>query len=63
MPRGAFTASEMLQDLFQAHQTMEDIFRGANKAVEELGEPIIRDFIVDCLTFHRKARRILLGSV
>lgn len=51
-----FTALEMLHDLIQSHQIMEDILMDATKVVDD---PVIDDFIVDCLTFHRKARWIL----
>lgn len=57
-----FTALEMLHDLIQSHQIMENILMDANKVVEELGDPVISDFFVDCLTFHRKARWILRSS-
>jgi len=58
-----FTASEMLHDLIQSHQIMEDILMDANKVVEELGDPVISDFFVDCLTFYRKARWILRSCI
>lgn len=57
-----FTAAEMLQDLIHSHQSIEDILMVANNSVEELEDPVICDFFVDCLTFHRKARWILRSS-
>ncbi|MDP3936098.1 MAG: hypothetical protein Q8Q56_03840 [Alphaproteobacteria bacterium] len=57
-----FTASEMLLDLIQSHQTMEDLVMDANKTVETLGDPVISGFFVDCLAFHRKTRWILRSS-
>ncbi len=58
-----FTTAEMLHDLIQSHQIMEDILMDSNKAVEKIGDLVICDFIVDCLTFHRKTRWILRSCI
>lgn len=58
-----FTASEMLHDLIESHQIMEDMLMDATKAAEKIGDPVIVDFFVECLTFHRKTRWILRSCI
>jgi starvation-inducible DNA-binding protein len=53
------SGSKMLYDLIQSHQVMEDILMAANTAVEEFGDPVISDFLIEGLTFHRKTLWIL----
>jgi starvation-inducible DNA-binding protein len=56
-------AEEMLKELIQAHQGLEETLNDAFETAENLNDQVVCDFIVDCLTFHRKAVWMLRSSL
>lgn len=56
-------AEEMINDLVQTHQALEEKLKEAFEIAENQNDQVVCDFIVDCLTFHRKAVWMLRSSI
>ncbi|MCP5322929.1 MAG: DNA starvation/stationary phase protection protein [Candidatus Paracaedibacteraceae bacterium] len=59
----SFTASEMIKDLIQSHETMEKVLKEALQETETASDHVINDYLIGCLTFHRKALWFLKSSL
>jgi starvation-inducible DNA-binding protein len=57
------SAEDMITDLIQSHIELEDVLKETFEIAEKLNDPLVSDFIVECLTFHRKALWMLRSSM
>lgn len=58
-----FTAQEMIKDLIKSHETMEKVLTDAIQETETAADHVINDYLIGCLTFHRKALWFLKSSL
>lgn len=55
-----YTEIEMISDLIQSHTFMEELL---SKGLRSSDDEVVNGFLVDCMTFHRRAAWILKSSV
>jgi starvation-inducible DNA-binding protein len=57
------SAVDMINDLIQSHKDTERVLKEAHEIAENQNDQVVCDFIVECLTFHRKALWMLRSSL
>lgn len=58
-----FNSTEMLQDLIQSHNTVEELLKMAVLESAKVDDFVVNDYLIECLTFHRKAIWMLSSSL
>lgn len=58
-----FNSTDMLKDLIQSHKTVEEILQVGVIESSKVEDYVINDYLIECLTFHRKAIWILHSSL
>jgi len=58
-----FNSAEMLQDLIQSHTIVEELLKIAVLESARVDDFVVNDYLIECLTFHRKAIWMLTSNL
>lgn len=58
-----FNSTEMLQDLIESHKILEKLLKVAALEFAKVDDFVVNDYLIECLTFHRKAIWVLSSNL